>query len=295
MTAPTINSCATFKDKGSCEYERVHGPGGDPPDFNANPPYSGFIIPDGAGTNPSICEYSNKCQVELSKWNDNLTNKDSSSEELLDESENLKNAESNAADAASEADAAKDFLTQNPGDSDAIDASEKATKKAIEAQSQVSKLKENLRDNENENENDNDNDIIGKGENIKKSTLELNLGDDVINQIGGDLGKALGESDNKRALMEARNLVNRLEYFIDAGDEGAEDIMNKRNRIKDLLSQINSLNEQLQSEGASFNSLNANGAVILSGIDGGQVDGFSNFVNGTDEKIVTYTKYALLE
>ena len=58
------------------------------------------------------------------------------------------------------------------------------------------------------------NDLVTQGQGIQKMTLELDIPSDIINQISGELGNALSSGDNERSLMEARNLVNRLEYLI---------------------------------------------------------------------------------
>ena len=311
---PQIRSCATHTNRDSCEYEKVHGPGGDPPDPNADPPYRGFIIPEGAGTNPSICEYSDRCPAEYSEWrndpervnpptNTNTnTNTQEPSEELLAAREAASAAEEAALAAAEAADQAAALAEENQGDVDAIAAAEAAAAVAVEAQAEATRLREeeeSITQNEtnvNVNVNDSINNAITQGQEIQRRTLELDIPTDVINQISGDLGNALSSGDNERSLMEARNLVNRLEYLINVGDDGAEDILARRNRIQDLLAQIDTLNTQLQAEGVEFNNINnANQAVIRSATDNTQQENFANFENSQGDGMVTYTNYALLQ
>ena len=306
---PQIRSCATLTNRESCEYEKVHGPGGDPPDPNADPPYRGFIIPEGAGTNPSICEYSDRCSAEHSEWRNNPervnpptnTNNDTQepSEELLAAREAASAAEEAAFAAVEAANQAEALAQENQGDEAAEAAAEAAEAAAVEAQAEATRLREEeeaMSQNEtnvNTNVNGSINALVTQG---AGRTLDLDIPTDVINQISGDLGNALSSGDNERSLLAARNLVNNLEYLINAGDDGAEDILARKERIQDLLAQIDTLNNQLQAEGVEFNNINnANQAVIGSVTDNTQQENFANFENAQGDGMITYTNYALLQ
>ena len=106
-------------------------------------------------------------------------------------------------------------------------------------------------------------------------------------------------------LRSLQSFEARLEYLINVGDDGAEDILARRNRIQELLAQIDTLNNQLQAEGVEFNNINnANQAVIESATDNTQqsneeeigftnFEGYGNYQGG--DGMITYTNYALLQ
>lgn len=325
---PQIRSCATHTNRESCEYEKVHGPGGDPPDFNADPPYRGFIIPEGAGTNPSLCEYSNGCPVQHSEWRNNpervnpptSTNNDTDtdtqepSEELLAAREAASAAEEAAKAAEKAADEAKTLADENPEDDAAAAAAEAATEAAIKAQAEATRLKDEedtITKGEKDKEEDKDDDDEGEEEEEEgsdkndvndtereaqeraaaqaKAALALELaGGGGCGAIANKLGKTLSSGNDERSLMETRNLENCLNYKITEESGNLRAETRQKNKIEDLLIKMKDLNAELQREGYEYTTM-------FDGTKKKNPSGLEKYENYQGGEMVTYTNYALLQ
>ena len=247
----TIKYCS-IKDKDECSRTKI---------LHVDPL---FVIPSGVSQTdggPSICTYSNECTLEYSDWKNNplrstiqnqVNDKGLISSRIFSAEEKLANAEEALRIAEEAAEAAALAASNDKGNTALAKVAEEAALAASKAKSDLDKLNIDIKETSK----------VNISENINKM-MDLGISDEVIKQIGGELGRALKENDTRRAYMEAKNLSNRLEFFIQSGDAGATDIINKRNRIQELLYQINELNEKLQAEGLELDGINSN--TLLSG------------------------------
>lgn len=222
----------------------------------------GETLPAIAGANPSVCEFTNRCEADYQRWkNDpmrfgNLNEKDAEHAEL----ELLDRVPVDNVDA--------DNVDADNVDDDNVDADD------VEA--------DNV-----EVDNAEADDVDSQGTNIGSissgiSEVGAALNDEDLRIIGSNLANALKNNDNSAAILETTILLARLRHLQNNQNSNDAKILAKKDKIQQLLSQINSLNDELQKEGQMLDALNA--ATLADETDSNELETYRNFIEGYADK-----------
>jgi hypothetical protein len=247
----TLGSCYRKKTKEECVKAKAK-------DYNPD----GETLPVIAGSNPSVCEFTNRCEVEYQRWkndpmrfgNINEEEAELSKIELLD-----KNSEDDVEDDVEVDGVEADGVEADGVEADGVEA-DGVKADGVEAED-VDPKRTNA-------------DSISSG----ISEVGAAFNDEDLRIIGSNLADALKKNDNSAAILETTILLARLKHLQSHQNSSDAKILSKKDKVRELLSQIKSLNDELQKEGQMLDALNA--ATIADETDRNELESYRNFMEG---------------